>query len=128
MKEQVVSNCMNYLRCEGVSTQVMSWSEMERIAKAMVKFACHPNVTGPCNLPTESKRLLTIKTSDGYSESIVIPNDEEETIKKAINKIHTENYVDSHCVDWRYNDGYGSYFDQVIWKDVTIDVAELRVL
>ena len=84
-------------------------------------------------------RLLTIKTSDGYSESIVIPNDNEETIKRAINKIHTENYVDSHCLDtenyvdsncldWRYNDGYGSYFDQVMLKDVVIDVSELRVL
>ena len=73
-------------------------------------------------------RLLTVKTHDGYSESIVIPNDDEETIKKAINKINTENYVDSHCVDWRYNDGYGSYFDEVMWKDVTIDVSELRVL
>ena len=73
-------------------------------------------------------RLLTIKTGDGYSESIVIPNDGEETIKKAINKIHTENYVDSHCVDWCYNDGYGYYFDQVMWKDVTIDVSELQVL
>lgn len=73
-------------------------------------------------------RLLTIKSDDGYIESIVIPNDDEATIKRAINKIHTENYVDSHCVDWRYNDGYGSYFDQVMWKDVTIDVSELQVL
>ena len=73
-------------------------------------------------------RLLTIKSDDGYSESIVIPNDDEATVKRAINKIHTENYVDSHCVDWLYNDGYGSYFDQVMWKDVTIDVSELRVL
>lgn len=72
-------------------------------------------------------RLLTIKSDDGYSESIVIPDDDEATIKKAINKIHTENYVDSHCVDWRYNNGYGSYFDQVMWKDITIDVSELRV-
>lgn len=73
-------------------------------------------------------RLLTIKSDDGYSESIVIPNDDEVTVKRAINKIYTENYVDSHCVDWRYNDGYGSYFDQVMWKDVAIDVSELRVL
>lgn len=73
-------------------------------------------------------RLLTIKSYDGYSESIVIPNDDEVTIKRAINKIHTENYVDSHCVDWLYNDGCGSYFDQVMWKDVTIDVSELRAL
>jgi len=73
-------------------------------------------------------RLLTIKSDDGYSESIVIPNDDEVTIKKAINKIYTDNYVDSNCVDWRYNDGYGSYFDQVMWKDVTIVVSELRVL
>ena len=35
-------------------------------------------------------RLLTIKSDDGYSESIVIPNDDEVTIKRAINKIHTE--------------------------------------
>ncbi len=73
-------------------------------------------------------RLLTIKSDDGYSESIVIPNDDEVTIKRAINKIHTENYVDSNCVDWRYNYGCGSYFDEVMWKDVTIDVSELRVL
>ena len=38
-------------------------------------------------------RLLTIKSDDGYSESIVIPNDDEVTIKKAINKIHTENKI-----------------------------------
>ena len=73
-------------------------------------------------------RLLTIKSDDGYSESIVIPNDDEVTIKRAINKIHTESYVDSNCVDWRYNDGCGSYFDEVMWKDVTIDVSELLVL
>lgn len=73
--------------------------------------------------------LLTIKSDYGYSESIVIPNDDEETIKRAINKIHTEDlYIDSNCSDLVYDNGYGSYFDKVIWKDVTIDVSELRVL
>lgn len=73
-------------------------------------------------------RLLTIKNDEGYSESIVIPNADIETIKRAINKIHTENYVDSNCVDFKYSDGFGKYFDQVKWKDIIIDVSELRVL
>ena len=73
-------------------------------------------------------RLLTIKTDVGYSESIVIPNSDEGTIKKAINKIHTENYVESYCTNWRYNNGYGSYFDQVMWEVVSIEVSKLRVL
>jgi hypothetical protein len=73
-------------------------------------------------------RLLTIKNDGGYSESIVIPNTNVETIKKGINQIHTSDYVDSNCVDFKYSDGFGTYFDQVMWQDVTIDVTELRVL
>lgn len=76
----------------------------------------------------DTLNLLTIKSNNGYSESIVIPNDDEETVKSAINKIHTENYVNLNCLDWRYKDGYGSYFDRVIWADITIIVSELRVL
>lgn len=72
--------------------------------------------------------LLTININGGGSESIIVPNDNEETIKRAINEIYTENYVDNYCRDWRYHDGYGGYFDEVMWKDVTISMNKLRVL
>ena len=49
--------------------------------------------------------LLTITTNDGYSESIVVFDKEEETIKKAISQIYTDNYIDSNCVDWKYTQG-----------------------
>jgi len=67
--------------------------------------------------------LLTIKESTGYTQSIVIPNENEETIKKAIAQIHTEGYI-----DYNYNDGYGSYFDQISWKNVSFTISKLRVL
>lgn len=74
--------------------------------------------------------LRLIDSSDGYTEEIIIPNKGEETVKKAVNSIHGEGYVEEHCRDWDYNseeDG-GSYYDAVNLEHVTISFDEIKEL
>jgi hypothetical protein len=60
--------------------------------------------------------------------TIAIPDNSEDSVRKAIAQLYYDDYLESCCRDFMYQPGFGSYFDVASWSLVRITVQELQVL
>lgn len=72
-------------------------------------------------------KILTLADKRGCTQSIIIPNDELQTVKDSIEKLNGTGYLHSFCSKFTYNNGFGSYFDKVKWGNILIEVVDIIV-
>ena len=68
--------------------------------------------------------ILEISDQNGETESIIIPDNSETTVKAAICAIgNNPSYIESYCKGWRYDGHMGSYHDGVKYQTIQIEVV-----